>query len=190
MSGRTANEAFENYIHPLRDALTCVTQHRLTPQVHQRLRADKELAVALNSTRSVPLQGQYDLTIRVAQRVRIESVRNDLPARQRYSVAVGAYVYGFATSNGQEVLSFHWVSESPDPVAIRFPHAHIGAAITAGQTVLRPSDLHHAHIPTGHISLPAVIRLAISEFGVFPLRRDWDVRLSLSEAALSAAEHG
>jgi hypothetical protein len=38
--------------------------------------------------------------------------------------------------------------------------------------------LHRAHIPTGIISLPAVIRLAISEFGVTPLRDDWQVRLA------------
>ena len=67
---------------------------------------------------------------------------------------------------GQEMLTFNWTPESRDADAIRFPHAHTGPAITAGQTVLRPGDLHRAHILTGVISLPTVIRLAIAEFSV------------------------
>ena len=100
------------------------------------------------------------------------------------------YLYGFVTPRGHEILSFHWTPDSSDPAAIRFPHAHIGPAITAGQTVLRPGDLHRVHIPTGQISLPAVIRLAISEFGVTPLHDDWAARLHTADAVLSAEPHG
>jgi hypothetical protein len=103
-------------------------------------------------------------------------------------VAIVEYLYSFVTPRGNEILSFHWTPDSSDPAAIRFPHAHIGPAITAGQTVLRPGDLHRAHIPTGHVSLPAVIRLAISEFGAVPLLDDWDARLSSCEAMLLGGE--
>ncbi|MBA2278253.1 MAG: hypothetical protein H0W06_10875 [Chloroflexia bacterium] len=118
------------------------------------------------------------------------NVEGSAAAAERYAIQLVAYFYEFATPNGREVMSFHWTPEAPDPTAIRFPHVHIGPALLGGQTVLRPGDLHRAHIPTGRISLPAVIRLAISEFRVFPLLDDWEFRLSATEALLSAEAHG
>lgn len=42
-------------------------------------------------------------------------------------------------------------------------------------------DLSKAHLPTEVISLPEVIRMTITEFGVEPLRSDWAA--VLAEAA-------
>jgi hypothetical protein len=70
-------------------------------------------------------------------------------------------------------LSFHWTPEAVEPNAVTFPHLHVGRALTADQAAIRLSDFHKAHIPTGHVSMVAVVRLAITEFGVTPLRPDW-----------------
>jgi hypothetical protein len=51
------------------------------------------------------------------------------------------------------------------------PHLHLGAGAAEGR--LRP-DLAGAHLPTGHIALQDVLRLAIAELGVRPTRPDWD----------------
>ena len=66
---------------------------------------------------------------------------------------------------------------------VTFPHLHIGSALLAGQTAIRPGDLHHAHIPTGRVSLEAVVRLAITEFGVKPRMGNWEEILQRTEAA-------
>ena len=51
-----------------------------------------------------------------------------------------------------------------------------------GQRVVRPGDLHKAHIPTGVVPLGAVVRLATAELGVAPLRADWDDVLRRAES--------
>ncbi len=189
MPGRSPNEAFENDIKPLQDALGCITQYRLLRQERLPFRENVVSSLALHYFRPVPLRGAFNLTLRVGQEFRIRRVTEEAPSGVRYVVTCVSYSYQFAAANGQEILSFHWASESLDPTAIRFPHAHIGPAITAGQTVLRPGDLHWAHIPTGIISLPAIIRLAISEFGVVPLHEDWTARLDAADTVLSAEPH-
>lgn len=189
MPGRTPYEAVEQHLRILRQALRCVTQYRLALNERTRLQPDVEPFISLNDARPVSLRGQHDLSLRVGQRIRILDVGRNEPADQRYSVALVGYFYAFESPNGQEILAFHWTHDSRDVGAIRFPHAHIGPAITAGQTVLRPGDLHRAHIPTGIISLPAIIRLAISEFGVAPPREDWAAGLDAAETVLSAEPH-
>jgi hypothetical protein len=44
-------------------------------------------------------------------------------------------------------------------------------------------DVSRVHIPTGRITLEAVIRLAIEEFETPPLRADWSAILDESQAA-------
>mgnify|MGYP001271409931 FL=1 len=42
--------------------------------------------------------------------------------------------------------------------------------------------LDKLHIPTGRVSIEAVIRMLITEFGVRPLREDWEKRLNETES--------
>jgi hypothetical protein len=35
-------------------------------------------------------------------------------------------------------------------------------------------DFHKRHIPTGHVTLPMVVRLLIEELGVAPLNSGWE----------------
>lgn len=103
--------------------------------------------------------------------------------RDPYQIENLGYFYELLTPAHQEILSFHWTPEATDPNSVTFPHLHIGPAIVAGQTTLRPRDLHKAHVPTGIVSRAAVVRLAIAEFGVVPLRADWERVLRTVEDA-------
>lgn len=91
------------------------------------------------------------------------------------------YVQRVSTADGEESLAFHWTPSSTGPNTVTVPHLRIGPAIVAGQTAPGPRDLHKAHVPTGRVSLAAVVRLAIAEFGVAPLRADWERVLSAVE---------
>lgn len=103
--------------------------------------------------------------------------------RRPQRVEVISYFYQLSTQTGGEIIAFHWAPATTDPDTVTFPHLHIGSAIVSGQTTIRPRDLHKAHVPTGIVSLAAVVRLAIAEFGVVPLRTDWDRVFRAAEEA-------
>lgn len=173
MAGQTPNEAFQNHVDPFREALQCVTQQRFTLRERARLTTGAPYAVALANMDPVPLKGAFPLRLTVGQIVRI--VATDGPADRRgpFQIRTVQYLYAFSTPRNQEILSFYWTPEAIGDNIVATPHLHIGPALTVGQTALRPGDLHKAHVPTGHIPIEAVVRLAITEFEVEPLRPDW-----------------
>ncbi len=75
------------------------------------------------------------------------------------------YFYHFRERNGPEVILFH---RHPFPGQVHFPHLHMAGG--AGSIAIDA----RRHIPTGPLSLHAVVRFAIAELGVRPLRRDWE----------------
>ena len=99
-----------------------------------------------------------------------------------WRVTTRAYEYRILDGLEQELLVFHWqpdaISRGPD-----FPHLHVSATLVARS----PSDysrrvsLEKRHVPTGHVSLAAVIRLLIAEFGIAYRHRNWASRLHRAE---------
>ena len=47
-------------------------------------------------------------------------------------------------------------------------YLHIGHGAIIGR-----EELHHAHLPSGHVAIPDILRLLISDFGASPRRHDW-----------------
>jgi hypothetical protein len=98
------------------------------------------------------------------------------PAAERaWWVSTVGYEFRLSYRDEHEILAYHWHPAGNSPVVI--PHLHIG-----GQTT--PIDLSKAHLPTGHITLIAVLRLAIADLGVQPLRPDWGTILDEAERQL------
>lgn len=84
-------------------------------------------------------------------------------------VVVG-YAYAFANARLEEILAYHW---HPDQRShVKHPHIHLGAGAQVGFDALS-----NAHIPSGWIALPDVIRMAITELKVTPRRDDREVIL-------------
>lgn len=172
MDGRTPQEALRSYLEPLRTAIHCISDHRLTLIEREELKLDKAYTIALNSMDPIALQGEVRLSLRLGQTVRI--VRTDLgDPRGPLRVSLIKYFYEVATPDRRAILSFHWTPEDIGEGIATFPHLHIGPALLTNQTVVRPKDLHKAHIPTGHISLEAVIHLLIADFHVTPRNPRW-----------------
>ncbi|MEA2641547.1 MAG: hypothetical protein QOF51_2941, partial [Chloroflexota bacterium] len=90
-----------------------------------------------------------------------------------WRVADAGYFYEFSNGDGRELLAYHWHPGAQN--VVRSPHLHLGAA--SNVTPL----LAGAHLPTGFISLPASIRMVITELGIEPRRADWDEVLTSSE---------
>lgn len=90
-------------------------------------------------------------------------------AAERWHVSTLAYDYRLSrVRDGSELLSWHWHPQT----AIAFPHLHAAA-----------DDLSRkVHIPSGRVSIEAVLRMLLGELGVPARRDDWAAVLDEAEA--------
>jgi hypothetical protein len=94
-----------------------------------------------------------------------------------WSVETLSYIYEIRPVDGPSIIEFHW-----HPVGrslVSWPHLHLPAYTT-------PVNLSRAHVPMGHVTRQAVLRFAIDELGVEPLREDWRAVLDATERAYLA----
>jgi hypothetical protein len=98
--------------------------------------------------------------------------------RGPWRVKTAGYSYIIHGAEGRELYAFQWQPHGPSPVTT--PHLHLGSGLGTGNP-----QLPKKHIPTGRISLEEVIRMAIRELGVEPLRDDWEEVLAESEEAFT-----
>lgn len=100
----------------------------------------------------------------------------DAGPRGPWKTTTAAYVYELQDSDSRALLSYHW--HPGEGSTVTFPHLHLGPAAQLGH---RP--LATAHLPTNRIALEDMLRLAITEFDVEPLKNDWAEVLSRTEAS-------
>ena len=82
-------------------------------------------------------------------------------------MAVLEYYYSVHDAEEKEVLLYHYHPRGGSPITT--PHLHLGQGAQVGR-----ADVRDAHLPTGNVSLNAVLRVLIEEMGVQPRRPDWD----------------
>jgi hypothetical protein len=117
------------------------------------------------------LHGDSKLSLSVGQQYRIIEADE---ARGPWKVQTVAYAY-VLQADDRELIAFHWNPTGAGSVTR--PHVHIGPA--GGCT--HPA-LTRAHLPTGRIALEDILRLAIEELGVEPLRSDWSGILETTQS--------
>ena len=162
-TGRSPAEAVAEYRHSIQRMLSCVTPSVVDvaggyypAQVPHRLTLNDGVPVALGgpSRSRLELQQYYRI---------IETGRPDA----FWMVDVVAYYYAVHDSEGREVLLYHFHPRGSSSVAT--PHLHLGQGAQVGRVEVRD-----AHLPTGVVSLSAVLRVLIEEMGVNPRRSDWE----------------
>jgi len=186
VAGRNPNAAFQQFIDPLRSALNCVTQERLTASRQHTYEVGTIYSVLLNDLNPVRLRtaaGILPVYMSVGQQVRIIKTEEPADPRGPYKIQIVEYFYDLRSDDHTELLTFHWTPEAEGDGVVTFPHLHAGSAIIAQDAPIRPRDFHKIHIPTGRVSVEAIIRLAITEFGAIPLKRNWVDELNRTEAA-------
>jgi hypothetical protein len=174
----------------MRKALRCITPGRFALlEKTNGIVANTPYSAALNTMNSVRLKSRDGIYFVAGQTVEIYEWKLDRP-QQRYRVKTLSYTYGFtrkvASEEEVELLYFHWVREQSAQNPYPLGHLHIGPGLLANPTVIRPGDFHNAHIPTERVSFEAVVRFAIVELGVEPLRNDWRTALKATEDAFKA----
>jgi hypothetical protein len=97
--------------------------------------------------------------------------------RGPWKVNTVAYYYTVeeAYHQGHELFAYHWHPNERSPIT--YPHFHI----YQGAQVSR-DDVRKAHFPTGRIAFEDVLRLVITQFGVIPLRNDWEAVLDTTQS--------
>jgi len=90
-------------------------------------------------------------------------------ARGPYKVKSTGYFYSLEEGGAKEIITYQWHPTG----ACKFPHLHLGSSSKLGA-----KTLNKLHLPTGRIALEQVLRLAVEELGVQPIKTDWSDILS------------
>lgn len=158
---RNPAEAVQAFLDDLQLAVSCVTRDVL---IHAR---PDDVLAQMRTTflprRPVPLSGRPPLGLEVSQ---FYCVEEDALAPETWTVRTAGYRFHLRLREGPELLAYHWHPDDPNPVKI--PHLHLSAGAQ-----VQFDALARAHIPTGPVQLHDVLRLAIEDLGVRPLRPDW-----------------
>jgi len=101
-----------------------------------------------------------------------------------WSAHTAMYQYRLLDRDQTELLVYHW-QPGPEYAGPDHPHLHVSAALRAKADAVttREIGLDKLHIATGLVSLAAIVRMLIAEFGVAPQRADWRETLDRIEAA-------
>ncbi len=170
MAARTPVQAVQAFLDGLDHVRSCVTKavFDIGGGYHP---ADRPHDLTLGQDGPVRLGGESRLALSVKMQYRI--VEGSAGPR-RWAVNVVAYQHAILDRDGREIVAYHWHPGG----RVTFPHLHLGAGAAEGP--LRP-DLAGTHLPTGHVTLQDVLRMAVVELGVRPLRPDWDEVLHRSQ---------
>lgn len=177
MPGRTPWEAIEAFLEPLKAVLGCVTDEGF---VAWRVQAIGEEQTARFQDNFAILERRNGSALKLDVRHRFVVRQIDGP-RGPWTASTTEYIYEIADERDDPIAAWHWRPESSRPGdAVQWPHLH---AYGVRDTL----TLHRLHLPTGRVSLEAVVRFSIADLDVAPRRRDWRAHLDRHEGRFRQA---
>lgn len=173
MAGRTLNNAYKNYLDPLKKAISCITDAVLIASVQPNdLELEEVYSLALKAGDSISLSGDSRISISVLQQFKL--VKDERKDRGPYRVATSAYSYTIKEQDGVEIIAYHW---HPKGISKEFPHLHLKSGAKVQRPELTRTKGESSHIPTGRVALEEFIRLLIECFSVPPRKENWENEL-------------
>jgi hypothetical protein len=164
VAGKNESEARDNFVHFLRETLTCITTDYLTAFKQ----SDKLYKVWFRPPAQVRLN---DGGIRI---ISITQVFNIVRDRERggHKAKTEEYSYRFSEDSdlaSAGIVSYHW---HPHEFEVRTPHLHI-------------TSVPRVHFPTSRVCLEDFVRLLIDYYDVRPALPDseWKEILKRNKAA-------
>ena len=156
---RSASAAVTAIQSGLQRVLSCVssTVVIVSPEGHRPTAQTNSLTLP---QRTVRLAGEARISFGLRYTYCVEE-----SLRRAWDIVSVGYYYVLEDQSEREILAYHW---HPHIAQIPFPHLHVGVGAGIGRR-----ELSAAHLPTGHVELRDVVRLAVRDFGVTPLRDDW-----------------
>jgi|GEM_PF-1593396 len=172
MRRNTPGQAYERYAKALQAVVGCVTEARLTLNENRAIELDKVYAIVLKSGDGVHLSSKYGgIQFDLGQRFRI--VRDPEVAQGPYRATIVEYWYGFAIQDGPSLLGYHWTPETTAVSQRTFPHLHIESGLIGETVHSRLRSFNKLHVPTERVSCESIVRFAIEELGVPPIKSSW-----------------
>ena len=176
MSGRTPQEAVRNFLTPLRAVIGCITSDgfviRGPRTAGQQQTAHFQAGYAILDRRN----GQA-LSLELYHRYVVREAEGD---RGPWTVSTSEYIYEVSDESDELIATWHWhpaIAQADDEA--HWPHLH---AHGARETL----TLHKLHLPTGRVSVEAVVRFLIDDLDVVPRRDDWRAVLDRHEQTFRA----
>lgn len=177
LPGRTPQEAVEAFSAPLRECLACILPPTAYLHAHGWKPGGLYLLALLGQADPVRLPGPLKIGLFVAHYYEvIEAGTGD----DRYRAHSRGYHYELSDEQGRTLVGYDWHPDGQGDDTVAWPHVHL-----RGYT--RPVNLSHVHWPTGRVSFESIIRTAIRDLQVPPLRADWEALLDRHEQAFAEA---
>jgi hypothetical protein len=196
MGYRTAGAAVSEFMEALQLAVSCVTSGVVNNRGGNFPAAIPHVAVLVNLPEGgpIPLQmrdtGVPHLALKFSHTYRV--LDDATVGRGPWRVQTAAYHYDLSRQDGtgepRELFLYHW-HPGPQPgsaqtsgTLVTTPHLHVHAS-HVGRDETPAMNLDDFHLPTGRVALEEVLRFAIRDCGVRPLRDDWESILEKTEMA-------
>ena len=157
MAGRKPAEAVENFLAPIRDAVSCIVPHPALVTNRGYDPKNNPHALVLNEGDPVSLP-KSKLSLTLNQTYGVVRAEGD---RGPYKVSTISYIYRIDDSAG-ELVSFHY---HPDH-HVDFCHMHLR------------QNFDRVHFPTGRVAIEEVIAMLIRDFGIPPRRKNYEALIS------------
>ena len=108
------------------------------------------------------------------------------PGPVRWQPKTIMYEYRLLDRDERELLVYHW-QPGPDFLGPDHPHLHVSASLHAQVDAVTRQEiaLDKLHLPTGQVTIAAIVRFLITEFGIAPLRDDWHEILTRADAVFA-----
>lgn len=163
------------FLAPSVTAIRCIAPGTLLASSERSYEVGREYVIVLN--RADPLQLRVAPTISLSLGQKFRVVQEVAAPQWHYRVQTTEYWYQLATDGGVEIVAFHWTPEATEVGQRAYPHLHLGPAMLSRTAPIFPGTFHKKHLPTGRVSVGGIVRFAIEELGVPPLRPDWSTIL-------------
>jgi hypothetical protein len=164
LPGRTAAQAREAFLAPLQRSLSCISSAQLWVPASKR---PGENEAILLSKDPLPLHSDRIGDVQLVLGHQFKVVKD---GPNKWHISTVAYRYHLLDPNGREMLAWHWHPGT----GTDHPHMHVSSGLIG----------RHVHIPTGRVSIEAVLWLLLGDLQVKPTRdhkSDWTEILATAE---------
>jgi hypothetical protein len=171
LSGRTPQEAVNTFLTPLKAVLGCITREGVVARGPRRA-GELQTAHFQGGSATLSQSNGQTLSLDLYHRYIVREAEGD---RGPWTASTIEYVYDVRDQNGDKLAAWHWhpsVVRGDDRATV--PHIH---AYGTRDTL----TLHKLHLPTGRVSIEAIVRFLIEDLAVVPRREDWRAILDRHE---------
>lgn len=170
----TAYEAVSQYRETFQRIISCFTSKTVKLDVKGGYYpADDPYPLTCNEGLPFRLAGPWGVHLLLRQSYCIVSDPNE---RNSYRVSTVEYSYGLRQSDGSGIVRYDWHPETTP--AQTYPHLHVEAVRGFDQLAIS----ERTHLRTGRVAIEDILRMAVEEFGVTPVRDDWEAVLRETQA--------